>query len=137
VTSRRARAERFGALTVASPNAPARLLELTDGRGPDVVLSTVSNEAATRAAFDSLRDDGRMVTVAGFPPAGGEVRKWVSGSWGCDERYWPEVIDHLTARRFALDGYVTHTFPLAQVEEAFTVREHDLDGSFKVVVTAD
>jgi threonine dehydrogenase-like Zn-dependent dehydrogenase len=124
-------------LTVAASDAAERVSALTDGRGPDVVLSTVPNETATRAAFDSLRDDGRMVTVAGFPPAGGEVRKCVSGSWGCDERYWPEVIGHLTGGRFVFDEYVTHTFPLTQVEEAFSIREHDLEGSFKVVVTMD
>ncbi len=137
VPSRRERAERFGAVTVASTGAAERLRALTGGTGPDVALSTVANAAAARAAFDSLRDDGRMVTVAGFPPAGGEVRKWVSGSWGCDERHWPEVIEHLRARRFVLDDYVTHRFALAEVERAFTIRERDLDGSFKVVVTSD
>ena len=80
-----------------------RLRELTGGRGPDVALCSVSADGAVRAAFESLRLDGRMVTVAGFPPAGGEERKWVSGSWGCDERLWPEVLDHLCARRFVLD----------------------------------
>jgi threonine dehydrogenase-like Zn-dependent dehydrogenase len=135
VAARRGRAERFGAITVAPTDAVQQLRLLTGGPGPDVVLSTVSNESAVRAAFDSLREDGRMVTVAGFPPAGGEVRKWVSGSWGCDERHWPEVIEHLTSRRFLLDDYATHTFPLARVEEAFMIRERDLDGSFKVVVT--
>jgi threonine dehydrogenase-like Zn-dependent dehydrogenase len=135
VQSRRVRAERFGALTVAPSEAHDRLPTLTGGRGPEVALCTVSNDNATRAAFETLREDGRMVTVAGFPPAGGEVRKWVSGSWGCDERHWPEVIEHLAARRFVFDDYVTHTFPLAQVEEAFSIRQHDLVGSFKVVVT--
>ncbi len=78
-----------------------------------------------------------MVTVAGFPPAGGEERKWVTGSWGCDERNWPEVLDHLSARRFVLDDYVTHRFPLARIEEAFATRASDLEHSFKVVVTND
>jgi threonine dehydrogenase-like Zn-dependent dehydrogenase len=137
VAARRERAERFGAATVDPSDGLERLRELTNGRGPDVVLSTVSAPGAVRAAFDSLRDDGRMVTLAGFPPAGGEVRKWVSGSWGCDERHWPEVIEHLQAGRFRLDGYVTHQFVLADVERAFTIRERDLERSFKVVVTAD
>jgi threonine dehydrogenase-like Zn-dependent dehydrogenase len=135
VASRRERAERFGAVVVDPSDGMRQLLELTNGRGPDVALSTVSAAGAVRAAFDSLRDDGRMVTLAGFPPAGGEVRKWVTGSWGCDERHWPEVIEHLRSRRFVLDGYVTHEFPLADVEQAFTIRERDLEGSFKVVVT--
>jgi threonine dehydrogenase-like Zn-dependent dehydrogenase len=135
VPSRRERAERFGAVAVDPSDAAQLLLERTRGRGPDVALSTVSAAAAARAAFDSLRDDGRMVTLAGFPPAGGEVRKWVTGSWGCDERHWPEALDHLRSRRFVFDGYVTHEFPLSQVERAFTIRGHELEQSFKVVVT--
>ena len=45
-----------------------------------------------------------------------------------------EVLDHLSARRFVLDDYVTHTFPLARIEEAFATRASDLEHSFKVVV---
>jgi threonine dehydrogenase-like Zn-dependent dehydrogenase len=138
VASRRARAERLGMATM-DPGAEvvAELREACGGRGPDVALSSVAAQPAVRAAFESLRPDGRMVTVAGFPPAGGEERKWVSGSWGCDERLWPEVLDHLRTRRFVFDDYVTHHFPLAEIEEAFTIRERDLEGSFKVVVVND
>jgi threonine dehydrogenase-like Zn-dependent dehydrogenase len=135
VASRRARAERFGAVAVDPAEAAQQLAQRTDGLGPDVALCTVSSPAAARAAFEVLREGGRMVTVAGFPPAGGEVRKWVSGSWGCDERLWPEVIEHVGSGRFSLEGYVTHEFPLAEVQRAFTTREHELEESFKVVVT--
>jgi threonine dehydrogenase-like Zn-dependent dehydrogenase len=138
VQSRRARAERLGVQTMdPGPDVVQRLQELTGGRGPDVALCSVSADGAVRAAFESLRPDGRMITVAGFPPAGGEERKWVSGSWGCDERLWPEVLDHLAARRFVFDDYVTHRFPLSRIEEAFAIRERDLEGSFKVVVVSD
>lgn len=136
VASRRARAERFGAVALdPSEGAAERVLEVTAGRGPDVALCSVSAEGAVRTAFETLRLDGRMVTVAGHPPAGGEVCKWVSGSWGCDERLWPEVLDQLSTGRFSLDGYVTHAFPLSRIEEAFELRAHDLENSFKVVVT--
>jgi len=136
VVSRRARAEAFGASTldVSGEDSMARLRHLTGGRGPDVVLSSVANAQASRQAFEALRAEGRMVTVTGFPPAGGEVRKWVSGSWGCDLRNWPEVLGHLSSRQFVLDGYITHTYPLHQIEAAFAVRAHDLEGSFKVVI---
>jgi threonine dehydrogenase-like Zn-dependent dehydrogenase len=139
VASRRARAERFGAATIdpTSDDTMARLRADTGGKGPDVVLSSVANLQASRQAFDALRPEGRMVTVAGFPPAGGETRKWVSGSWGCDERNWPEILGWLDSRRFRLDGYITHTFPLRRIEEAFAIRAQDLEGSFKVVISDD
>jgi threonine dehydrogenase-like Zn-dependent dehydrogenase len=134
VERRRDRAASVGALSADSAGA---LLELTAGERPHVVLCTVAADRAARDAFEALRPDGRMVTVAGQPPAGGEERKWVSGSWGCDERHWPEVIGHLESRRFVLDDYVTHRFPLAEIEQAFSLREHDLERSFKVVVVID
>jgi threonine dehydrogenase-like Zn-dependent dehydrogenase len=139
VASRRSRAEARGAVTLDSmrPDSLSRLREMTRGRGPDVVLCSVANPLAARQAFESLRFEGRMVTVAGFPPAGGEVRKWVSGSWGCFERYWPEVLEHVTSRRFLLDDYITHAFPLQNIEQAFDIRARDLEASFKVVVTND
>jgi len=137
VASRRSRAEARGATTLDSmrPESLSKLQEMTQGQGPNVVLCSVANQQASRQAYESLRFEGRMVTVAGFPPAGGEVRKWVSGSWGCYERDWPEVLEHVSSRRFVLDDYITHTFPLRQIERAFDVRSRDLEGSFKVIVT--
>jgi threonine dehydrogenase-like Zn-dependent dehydrogenase len=138
VAARRDRACALGIVVIDAVEASAaRLREVAGGIGPDVVLCSVASEGGARAAFESLRPDGRMVTVAGFPPAGGEERKWVSGSWGCDERLWPEAIEFVVSRRFVLDGYVTHELPLARVEEAFSIRADDLAGSFKVVVVPD
>lgn len=139
VASRRRRAEAVGASTidVSRDDSMVRLRQEAGGSGPDVVLSSVGNAQATRQAFEALRPEGRMVTVAGFPPAGGEVRKWVSGSWGCDERNWPEILESLSSRRFVLDGYITHTFPLRRIEDAFAIRAQDLEGSFKVVIGDD
>jgi threonine dehydrogenase-like Zn-dependent dehydrogenase len=139
VASRRARAEAFGAqsIDIGRDDGLSLLRRGAGGRGPDVVLSTVGNPDVARMAFEALRPDGRMVTVAGFPPAGGEVRKWVSGSWGCDERNWPEILELVTSRKFVLDGYITHAFRLGQIEDAFAIRARDLEGSFKVVVEND
>jgi threonine dehydrogenase-like Zn-dependent dehydrogenase len=137
VGARRARAETFGALTLdpSRPDYLSRLRELTRGKGPDVVLSSVGSDRASREAFEALRLDGRMVVVAGHPPAGGEVRKWVTGTWGCNERDWPEVLELVRSGSFALDRYITHRFPLRQIEEAFSIRGEDLEGSFKVLIT--
>jgi threonine dehydrogenase-like Zn-dependent dehydrogenase len=138
VVQRRSRAEAFGAVALDSARGYLdRLRELTSGSGPDVALCSVASDRAAREAFEALRLDGRMVTVAGHPPAGGEVCKWVSGSWGCDVRDWPEILEHLRAGRFSLDNYVTHVLPLSRIEEGFAVRGQDLEGSFKVVIADD
>ena len=76
VASRRTRAEArgAGALDSTLPESLSRLQEMTHG-GPNVVLCSVANQLVCRQAFESMRFEGRMVTVAGFPPAGGEVRQ--------------------------------------------------------------
>ncbi len=48
---------------------------------------------------------------------------------------WDEALEHLTAGRFSLDGFVTHRFALEDIEAAFAIRAHDLEHSLKVVVT--
>ena len=127
--SRRRFAETVGATLTVDPTGADAI------ERPDVVLCSAAGAKAAQQAYDTLRLGGRMVTVAGFPPVRGHRPKWVSGSWGCDELYWPEAIDHVTAGRFVLDGYVTHTLPLDEIEEAFRIRLHDPAGSLKVVVT--
>lgn len=139
VASRRRLAERLGATVSYAPDPQTlgKLQQLTGGDGFDVVLCAVGHESAARQGFESLRLGGRMVTVAGFPPAGGDVAKWVTGSWACDRLYWDEAVEHLTAGRFRVDSYITHTFPLAEVDRAFKLRAHRPDESLKVVMTND
>jgi S-(hydroxymethyl)glutathione dehydrogenase/alcohol dehydrogenase len=140
IATRRQTASELGATVTVDPNSvdPIALVrEVTSGRGADVVLCSVAAGEGALEAFDATRLDGRLVTVAGFPPAGGDTAKWVSGNWVCYDRDWPTIIEHVTAGRFTLDPYVTHTFPLTQIEDAFRVRIHDPEHSLKVVVTMD
>jgi (R,R)-butanediol dehydrogenase / meso-butanediol dehydrogenase / diacetyl reductase len=112
----------------------AYVRELTGGRGADVVLHSVAAASASKQALDALRLEGRMVTVAGFPPAGGQSPKSVIGNWACYHADFPQYIDHLVAGEFRLDPYVTHTFPMVDVEEAFHTRLHKPEESLKVIV---
>ena len=137
VASRRAFASRLGASDVfdpASEDAVGAIRDLTSGRGADVVLSSVASDAGAQAAFDSLRFDGRMVTVAGFPPAGGEVPKWVSGNWACFHNDWPSIVELVESNEFQLADYVTHAFTLEELEEAFATRMNRPDEALKVIV---
>lgn len=135
--NRRDLAGELGATRVIDPTTedPVAVVRgLTGGRGADVVLHSVAAPGPTKQAFSALRLEGRMVTVAGFPPAGGQEPKSVIGNWACYHQDFPEYIAHLSAGRFRLDPYVTHTFPMASVEEAFHTRLHKPDESLKVIV---
>jgi threonine dehydrogenase-like Zn-dependent dehydrogenase len=138
IASRRRFGEAVGATIAINPTDPGSLDALhrvTGPKGPDVVLCSVGDDAA-QEAYQTLRLEGRMVTLGGFPSVRGHRPRWVTGSWGCDEKYWPDIIDHVVAGRFALDGYVTHTLSLDAVEEAFRIRLHNPSESLKVVVTS-
>jgi threonine dehydrogenase-like Zn-dependent dehydrogenase len=135
--NRRALALELGATHVVDPavtDPVAYVRSLTDGHGADVVLHSVAAASASKQALDALRMEGRMVTVAGFPPAGGQNPKSVIGNWACYHADFPQYIDHLVAGRFRLDAYVTHTFPMTDVEEAFHTRLHKPEESLKVIV---
>ncbi len=135
--NRRELALDLGATHVVDPAAEdpvAFVRGLTEGRGADVVLHSVAAASASKQALDALRLEGRMVTVAGFPPAGGQNPKSVIGNWACYHADFPEYIDHLVAGEFRLAPYVTHTFPMAEVEEAFHTRLHKPEQSLKVLV---
>jgi len=135
--NRRDLALELGATHVVDPatdDPVAAVRALTGGRGADAVLHSVAAAGASAQAFDALRMEGRMVTVAGFPPAGGQMPKTVIGNWACYHADFPEYIDLLTAGAFRLDPYVTHTYPMADVEAAFHTRLHKPEESLKVIV---
>jgi threonine dehydrogenase-like Zn-dependent dehydrogenase len=135
--NRRAMAFRLGATHTLDPRTsdPVRAIrELTDGEGVDVVLHSVSAATAAAQAFESLRLEGRMVTLAGHPPAGGQTPKTVTGNWGCYHADFPAFLELLTSGRFVLEPYITHTYSLHKAAEAFQTRLHRPESSLKVIV---
>ncbi|GIM45424.1 alcohol dehydrogenase [Collibacillus ludicampi] len=54
------------AIDYNAENMTERVMELTEGRGVDVVVDTVSGQSAT-AGLEMLAFNGRLVCIAGFP----------------------------------------------------------------------
>jgi S-(hydroxymethyl)mycothiol dehydrogenase len=109
----------------------ARLKELTDGFGPDVVIEAVGRPETYRQAFES-RDLAGTVVLVGVPTPemtvelplqevfgrGGALKS----SWYGDclpSRDFPLLIDLFLQGRFDLGGFVTERIALDGVEEAF------------------
>ena len=127
-------AREFGAthtVNAKTEDVVARLRELTDGNGPDVVIDAVGRPETFRQAFDA-RDLAGTAVLVGVPNPtwqfeiplievfghGGQVKS----SWYGDclpERDFPLLVDLWQQGRFALDRFVTERISIDQVEEAF------------------
>ena len=111
-----------------SEDVPSRVMELTGGRGVDLVFEHVGGELFQKAV-DSLAQNGRLVTCGGH---GGEVvpfdiipffrgQHTFIGSFVYDRAELDKVLDF--AARGLLKPLVAETFALEDVHDAFAMME--------------
>ena len=111
-----------------SEDVPARVMEVTNGRGVDLVFEHVGGELFQKA-IESLARDGRLVTCGAH---GGEVvpfdiipffraQHTIIGSFVYDRDELEKVLDF--AARGLLRPLVARIFPLAEVRDAFELLE--------------
>ncbi len=127
-------AKRFGAthlLNASTGNAGAEVLELTQGRGADIAFEVVGAPALQRQVFDMTRRGGKTVLVGvaaftdevSFPAAMLTLgEKTVMGCYygSCDpKRDIPAFLDLWKAGRLDLEGLITKTGPLDDINRAF------------------
>ena len=136
VESKREAALRFGATHVCAPDEADELTkQLTDGVRPDAVFEVVGKTALQRMAWDLVRPGGRAVMVgaapmleeASFPAVGFLVHE--KRALGCyygscnPRRDVPKVIELMRAGKLDLQGLVTQTGSLDDVNDAFAAME--------------
>ena len=133
-------AEEFGAddtINIEEFNTPEtrvrRVRELTRGRGADVVMELVGRADLLKEGIDMLSNGGTFVEI-GDIVRGQEVSidpskllqgKNIVGSLMYRPSLLPELLDFLVRNqdRLPFDKLVSHTFPLADVNEAFAAAE--------------
>jgi threonine dehydrogenase-like Zn-dependent dehydrogenase len=138
--NRLALAEEFGAdetINIEEFNTPEtrvrRVRELTRGRGADVVMELVGRADLLKEGIDMLSNGGTFVEI-GDIVRGQEVSidpskllqgKNIVGSLMYRPSLLPELLDFLVRNqdRLPFDKLVSHTFPLADVNEAFAAAE--------------
>ena len=121
---------------------PRRVLELTGGRGADVVVETSGAPAAVASVPDLVRKEGK-VSYIGFandlPPLPlvpvmlKTLTVYGIGGNGGRGQY-ERSLELVRTGRVDLDPLVTHRFPLTEVAEAFEVASTKRDGAIKVLV---
>jgi 2-desacetyl-2-hydroxyethyl bacteriochlorophyllide A dehydrogenase len=103
----------------------ARLSELTDGRGPDVVIEAIGLPETFRAAVEEVAFTGRVVYIGyAKEPVAYETRLFVQkeldilGSRNALPEDFREVIAMLEAGRFPVEEAVSAVFPLDEAPAA-------------------
>ena len=106
---------------------------LTGGYGPDVVVVAVSAAAAQNDALEIAAKAGRVNFFAGLPKSDPVAplnvnhvhykELEISGSYSEKKSDFQAAFALIQSGRFPADKIVTHTLPLARVEEAFGLME--------------
>jgi L-iditol 2-dehydrogenase len=133
---RRDRALRLGADVAVDPleGGLDDVAELTEGRGPDVVIEAVGASATYAQAIELVRRGGRVLAYGAAPPdASIELRPFdvyakeltIVGSYAGSYETWPKAIDLIASGRFDPSEIVDSVRPLGDVMEAIESLESD------------
>lgn len=121
-----------------------RLLELTEGRGPDVVIEAIGTPATFRAAVEEVSFSGRVVYIGyAKEPVSYETRLFVQkeldilGSRNAQPEDFHAVISLLESRKFPVDQAVTLVVPLEEAPDALRSWSENPSRFKKIMVCLD
>jgi len=135
-----------GAHTINSAREPLhdRLLDLTEGRGPDVVIEAVGTPATFRAAVEEVAFTGRVVYIGyAKEPVSYETRLFVQkeldvlGSRNALPEDFHGVIKMLEAGKFPLESAVSRVVPLEESGNALRSWSENPSRVKKILVSLD
>ncbi len=135
-----------GSHTINSTREPLheRLLELTGGRGPDVVIEAVGTPATFRAAVEEVAFTGRVVYIGyAKEPVSYETRLFVQkeldvlGSRNAQPEDFHAVIHLLESGKFPVDQAVSLIVPLEKAAHALRSWSENPSRFKKILVAVD
>jgi len=121
-----------------------RLLDLTNGLGPDVIIEAIGLPQTFRAAVEEVAFTGRVVYIGyAKEPVAYETRLFVQkeldimGSRNAMPEDFREVIRMLEDHRFPVDDAVSSIFPLADAPNALRAWSENPAGFTKIMISVD
>ena len=129
----------------AKQDDPAEIIaSLTEGRGADAVVETISSNASLARGLESVRHGGSM-SVLGMShffepvdqPYSSAFMRNVSIHPGvCPSRaYIPQLLEHLEQGRIDPSVVLTHDLPLTDAVRGYEIMDGREEGSIKVALT--
>lgn len=145
---RQERSIRFGAKAVFSPSADLaeKLREVAAPLGPDAVIAATESEEAINGSLRALRPGGTMILFAHTRmgqelqiDAGqiGMAEKQIIGSYSSSIKLNLLTKETLLDNSFPWGEFVTHIFPLSEINRALDLARRPAEGSLKVAVAPD
>lgn len=135
----------YGATTCLDsrdPDLVQQVLDLTGGRGADVVVETSGAPAATASVIDLVRKEGKASFIGyandlpGIPVVPMMLKTLtvlgIGGNGGRGQ--YERSLELIRTGRVDIEPLVTHRFALDDVAEAFEVASTKRDGAIKVLV---
>lgn len=128
-------------INTASDDMHETLQQLTDGRGPDVVIEAIGSRQTFRAAVDEVAFTGRVVYI-GFAKeeVAYESRLFVLkeldilGSRNALPEDFHAVIRMLEAHRFPVEDAVTHMVPMEEAPRILEAWNHEPTRFGKIMI---
>lgn len=131
-------------INTARESLHERLLEMTDGLGPDVVIEAIGTPATFRAAVEEVAFTGRVVYIGyAKEPVAYETRLFVQkeldvlGSRNALPEDFHAVIQMLQAKRFPVDQSISLVTPLAEAGEVLHAWSENPAKYKKILVSLD
>jgi threonine dehydrogenase-like Zn-dependent dehydrogenase len=121
-----------------------RLIEMTGGNGPDVVIEAIGLPATFRAAVEEVAYTGRVVYIGyAKEPVAYETRLFVQkeldilGSRNALPEDFKAVIQMLEQRKFPVDEAVTEIVPLTEAPDALAAWSLEPSRFSKIMIRLD
>ena len=127
-------------LVTAPENVKEFVLENSDHGGADVVLEVAGTETTFRTAWECARPNAIVTVVALYDEAqvlplpemyGKNLTFKTGGVDGCD---CEEILRLIEEGKIDTEPLITHTYPLAEIEEAYGLFEDKRDGVIKIAI---
>lgn len=130
------RALKFGATDTVNPKdfkdkeLREIIFDMTDGVGADYAIECVGTPFAMRQAFLSTKPNGGCSCIIGVAASGQTIdlksedvlgREWTGSAFGGTKSrdQVPQLVDEYMKGDIMVDEFVTHNFPLEEINEAF------------------
>lgn len=143
--SRLEKALNFGAdviICTTEENAVEKIFNLTNQNGADTVCDTTGAASIIEETVKVASNGGRVI-LYGLPEETADIRFPVKTIvmkqlqlHGVENNphVWEPLMNLVADGRINLDGMVTHTFPLEEIEKAFALLEKTTEDPIKIVV---
>ncbi|WP_404356676.1 zinc-binding alcohol dehydrogenase family protein [Cytobacillus firmus] len=130
-------------INASEESVEVRVLELTDGEGPNVVIDAVCLPSTFELGVNLVSPAGTVV-VLGFDERPSSIpqlpitKKEVTivGS-RLQTNQFEKVVSLLNAEKLQSNSFITHHFPISEVKEAFQYVENNPDQVRKAVIVFD